>query len=213
MPGVTYGEVAQTVDVRRVNSRRTRRRHNIPSVGVFVWRLQAYSVTQTPACCVESAGPHCFTFSVLGNDAPTFVRAEPEADPTDIAGELNLPVPIRRRLLAEQRDRVYGPSRSLFIWTGVKRGRTVALEPVAPERIVAADLSGWRYLPRRGTVAVDPVRGRIAFPAQHAPKNGVWVSYRYGFSDDLGGGDDGKRGNRFDRTESNDERLYGRGGS
>jgi hypothetical protein len=189
LAGGPFDEVAHTVDVRRVNSRRTAGRHNIPSVGVFIWRLEAYPVTETPACCVESAGPHCFTFSVLGNDAPTFVHAEPEADPTEIAGELNLPVPIRRRLLAEQRDRIYGPSRSLFIWTGAKRGRAVTIEPVAPERIVAADLSGWRYLPRRGTVAVDPVLGRIAFPTQHAPKNGVWVSYRYGFSADLGGGE------------------------
>jgi hypothetical protein len=38
-------------------------------------------------------------------------------------------------------------------------------------------------------VAVDPVLGRIAFPAQHAPKNGVWVSYHYGFGADIGGGE------------------------
>ena len=57
------------------------------------------------------------------------------------------------------------------------------------DRIVAADLTGWTYLPRRGTVAVDPVLGRIAFPPQQPPKNGVWVSYRYGFSADMGGGE------------------------
>lgn len=190
--GTPFDTAAHTVDVRRINSARSLGRYNIPSVGVFVWRIRPYRVTRTPACCVESVGPHLFTFSVLGNDAPAYLRPEPEADPTHIAGEFNLPVPIRRRVLAEHRERIIGPERSLFIWIGVKRGQTIALEPVPAEKIVAADLSGWQYLPRRGTVAVDPALGRIAFPAQHAPRNGVWVSYHYGFSADIGGGEYGR---------------------
>jgi hypothetical protein len=55
--------------------------------------------------------------------------------------------------------------------------------------IVPADLSGWRYTPKRGQVAIDPVLGRIAFPARQAPEDGVWVSYHYGFSDETGGGE------------------------
>ncbi|HWO01557.1 MAG TPA: hypothetical protein VNS63_20025, partial [Blastocatellia bacterium] len=52
-------------------------------------------------------------------------------------------------------------------------------------------------------VAVDPVLGRIVFPAGHGPKDGVWVSYRYGFSADIGGGE-------YDRPLSQPEnaRLY-----
>ena len=176
-----------------VASTRARRvgRHNIPSVGVFVWRLRSYPVTQTPAVCVEKAGPHCFTFSVLGNDAPALSRSpSPKPIRRTSPSELNLPVPIRRGVLAEHRDRlVRRRTQSLFIWTGVKRGKTVSLEPVPADHIVAADLTGWTYLPRRGTVAVDPVLGRIAFPPQQPPKNGVWVSYRYGFSADMGGGE------------------------
>ena len=116
------------------------------------------------------------------------MQPEPETDPTHIADEFNLPVPIRRRALAEHRARLYGPRNSLFIWTGAQRGQDVILEPVLSERIIAADLSGWQYLPRRGTVAVDPALGRIAFPTQQAPRAGVWVSYCYGFSADIGGG-------------------------
>ena len=44
----------------------------------------------------RSAGPHSFTFSVLGNDAPLYLKPEPETELTHIAEELNLPVPIRR---------------------------------------------------------------------------------------------------------------------
>lgn len=184
-----FDQLAHTVDVRRINSRHTVGRYNIPSIGVFVWRLKPYSVTQTPAYCVEAEGPHCFTFSVLGNDAPLFVKPEPELDPTHIADEFNLPVPIRRSALATHKDHLYGEYNSFYIWKGVKRGNAVVLEAVPSSKIIAADLSGWQYLPRRGTVAVDPVLGRIAFPPQQAPKNGVWVSYRYGFSADMGGGE------------------------
>jgi hypothetical protein len=187
--GSPFDEPAHTVDVRRINSPRSVGRYNIPSVGVFVWRLKSYPVTQTSACCVEAEGPHCFTFSVLGNDAPLYLKPEPETDPTHIADAFNLPVPIRRIALAEHKDRLYGQSKSFFIWTGIQRGQSVVLEPVPPERIVAADLSGWQYLPRRGTVAVDPMLGRIAFPTHQTPRNGVWVSYRYGFSADIGGGE------------------------
>ena len=90
---------------------------------------------------------------------------------------------------------MYGAKKSFFIWKGVKqRGKDIVLEPLK-EKIVAADLTDWTYLPRKGTVAVDPVLGRIAFPAKQAPKNGVRVSYHYGFSADIGGGE-------YDRTVS-----------
>ncbi|MEO0998513.1 MAG: hypothetical protein AAFX58_13435, partial [Pseudomonadota bacterium] len=186
-----FDELAHTVNVRRIDSRHTQGRHNLPSVGVFVWRLESYSVTGTPAYCLESAGPHCFTFSVLGNDSPLYMNPVAEPDPTDIADEFNLPVPIRRRLFDEHKTRLYGDGKSLQIWVGKKQGDggDVVPQPVPPEQIVPADLGNWRYLPRNGTVAVDPVLGRIAFPTRQLPRYGVWVSYRYGFSADMGGGE------------------------
>lgn len=181
-----FDDLAHTVDIRRINSRHTIGWHNIPSVGLFVWRLGAYSVTQTPAYCHEQIGPHCYTFSVLGNDTPLYTRPQPEAEPTDIAGELNLPVPIRRRALEANLAAYYGPGKSLQMWLGEKRG---GRKPVPSETIVVADLSGWEYRSRRGQIAVDPVLGRIAFPTRQLPKHGVWVSYYYGFSADVGGGE------------------------
>jgi hypothetical protein len=62
------------------------------------------------------------------------------------------------------------------------------LQFVAPDRIIAADLSEWKYRPAPGKVAVDPVRGRMVFPPGHEPE-AVVVSYYYGFSADMGGGE------------------------
>ena len=188
--GSPFDTIAHTVDIRRINSNRRIGYFNIPSVGVFVWRLKSYSVTKTPAYCQQAAGDHCFTFSVLGNDSPLYIKPEPETDPTHIADEFNLPVPIRRRLFQEQKTRLYGEGKSLQIWLSGKRKKQEFLELVPPERIVAADLSHWRYLPPKGFVAVDPVLGRIAFPSTKPPgKCDVLVSYHYGFSSELGGGE------------------------
>ncbi len=193
-----FDTFAHSVDVRRINSRYTRGRHNLLNVGVFVWRLKAYSLTDTPAYRQESAGQHCFTFSTLGNDSPLYTWPQPETDPTHIAEEINVPVPIRRRWLeaevndqatAENRPQLYGNGNSLQIWIGKKRGKDIIREPIPLAQIVAADLTDWRYAPRRGKVAVDPQLGRIAFPVRYFPKHGVWVSYHYGFSMDLGGGE------------------------
>lgn len=189
-----FDATAHTVDVRRLGSTRTRGRHNIPSVGLFVWRLKAYSVSHAPAYCYESYGSSSFTFSVLGNDAPLFTRPSPEPSPDHIAGPLNVPAPIRRRALERNVEAYYGNGRSFAIWVDGWAGHSDAA-PLPPETIIAADLTGWAYHPPRGRVAVDPVLGRIAFPPRQLPRNGVWVSYHYGFSDDMGGGE-------YDRTLS-----------
>jgi hypothetical protein len=183
-----FDSITHSVDVRRIDSRRTRGRYNIPSVGVFVWRLKSYPVTATPAYCAEEAGPHCYTFSVLGQDAPLFVKPQPERDPTHIAEELNVPAPIRRFAFERRVTDYYGSDLSLFIkaegWAGAKHGA-----PVAASQLLPADLSGWAYVPPLNHVAVDPVLGRLAFPPSQMPKRGVRVSYHYGFSADMGGGE------------------------
>ena len=177
-----FDRLAHTVDARRINSQRTPGRYNIPSVGVFVWRLGSYSVTQTHADCLDKA-PHCYTFSVLGNNTPLHTRPVSESTATDIAGPLNVPAPIRRRAFARDKAAYYGAGKSLQIWDG-------SLEtPVPLEEIVVADLSHWHYRPTGKKVAVDPVLGRIAFPQGRSLKKHVWVSYQYGFSADIGGGE------------------------
>src|SRR5205823_2160757 len=60
-----FDEAAHTVDVRGIASHRGVGRHDIPSVGVFVWRLKSYPVTQTPAFCFEEEASNCYLFSVL----------------------------------------------------------------------------------------------------------------------------------------------------
>ncbi|HSS50921.1 MAG TPA: hypothetical protein VLX28_18425 [Thermoanaerobaculia bacterium] len=187
-----FDEIAHNEDVRRVASTRTPGRPNLPGVGLFVWRLRSYSVTQSPAFLVEEVALNDFTFSVLGNDTQLYVRPQPEAEPSQIASELDLPVPIRRRAFERHKEAFYGEGRSLAIWTGeaaAPGSPEVVLRLVPAGDIVAADLTDWKYQPLKGQVAVDPELGRIAFPPRQVPPLGVWVSYQYGFSADIGGGE------------------------
>ena len=194
--GGPFEELAHSLDVRRILSRYKDGRHNIPSVGLFVWRLKTYSVTQTPAYCLEDVSPRCYTFSVLSNDAPLYTKATPENAPTEIAGELNLPVPIRRRAFEKRVGKkksyanpdYYGADKSLAIWAPGWNGNSAKV-PVPATCIVPADLSGWKYRPPKEHIAVDPELGRMVFHPRDLPKKGVWVRYHYGFSDDMGGGE------------------------
>jgi hypothetical protein len=212
-----FDRMGHTVDVRRVNSNQTAGRYNIPSIGLFVCRLKSCPVTLSRAHCVEDIGPECFTFSVLGNDAPLFSEPWRETDPTGIAQETNLPLAIRRQAFESPRtgdatggkrasETYYGDGKSLAIWVRKRkrdRGESSERELVPASRIVPADLSGWRYRPRHDQVALDPVLGRIVFPSGKIPKDGVWVSYHYGFSANMGGGE-------YDRAISQPEvfKLY-----
>ena len=186
--GGPFESIAHSVDLRRIDSYRATGLFNIPSVGLYVWRLLSLPLTDTPACCVEEVGPHCFTFSVLGQDAPLFVAPQPETDPSHIAEELNLPAAIRRHAFDASPGAFYGDGSSLSIraegWAGAPGGAIVPLAQILP-----ADLSGWAYVPRANQVAVDPVLGRIAFPPSQLPRKGVRVSYRYGQPARMGGGE------------------------
>lgn len=193
--GTAFDRISHTVDVRRPGSRRTPGYHNIPSVGLHIWRLGSWPITKAPAYCLESVGAHCFTFSILGNDAPLFTA------PREVAGEelgsgpprirpgpLDVPDPLRRRGVDRNLDDYYGPSGSFVLWADGWAGNT-AEDPVPAEALIIADLSGWQYRPPRGRVAVDPVLGRLAFPPRQLPRKGVRVGYQYGFSDAMGGGE------------------------
>ncbi|MFG1793097.1 hypothetical protein [Nocardia sp. NPDC049149] len=181
--GGPFDTLAHTVDVRRINSTRGQGFYNIPEVGLFVWRLRAYPITDAPAACIEEVGPSCFTFSVLGNDAPLFTKPDSKT-----GGELGLPIPIRRHMLARRFREYYGAGRSFRVEVGERSRGRVRRKTVPVEDFIVADLTDWAYRTPRGKVAIDPELGRLAFPPGQPP-HGVWVRYHYGFSSDIGGGE------------------------
>ncbi|MEA2829639.1 MAG: hypothetical protein QOF22_387 [Bradyrhizobium sp.] len=199
--GSPFDRAAHSVDLRGVISHREPGRYNIPSAGVFVWRLKSYSVTQTRAARLQGEGPHMFMFSVLGNDTQLYTNPQPHATAPHITDDTNVPAPIRRRAFEEPtlrpvqhgkqlRDtlasaRYYGVGKSVELYVGSSLDDA---KLIPRERIVPADLTDWHYRAEGDEVAVDPVLGRIVFPVGHAPRR-VWATYYYGFSADIGGGE------------------------
>jgi hypothetical protein len=192
-----FTKSTHTIDVRRISSHRTTGSFNIGNVALFVWRLKQYSVTETPAYCIEEEGPECYTFNALGHDTALYNLPQPEEAPTHIADQLNLPTPIRRRPFADQKIQrshkkprpasadYYDRTLSICL-----TDRTGKLNEIPREFVIAANLTDWqRFRPERGFVAVDPERGRIVFPSNQKPRHGVVVSYHYAFSTDIGGGE------------------------
>jgi hypothetical protein len=208
-----FDRIAHTVDVRHIASRRGK--HNIPNIGLFLWRLQSYPLRSETAPAVSAravANPPDgrFTFSPLGLDAPLFNFPQPETEITHLAEEINVPGALRRRPLYDELEArrqalaegrapgdlwFFSPPPVLEVFIN---GQT---SPVQTEEILVCDLSAWHIpdatktytlpdltkvsLPIR--VAVDPVLGRMTFPTAPAV-NQVQVNYSYGFSGDMGGG-------------------------
>ncbi len=215
-----FGSAPHVADVRHVDNRRGR--HNIPHVGIFLWRLQSYAVTRSSARPAPGAAPALagrYTFHPLGLEAPLYNLSRTETEISFLAGESNVPGPLRRRPVAGALEalRLAGaddPAGASYFGTDpvlevfVQREPGGPMRAVPPAELLVCDLSDapdagiesdWRrpqpvrdYPPEQGgprpiTAAVDPVTGRLAFPAGVSPQR-VEVSYAYGFAGDLGGG-------------------------
>lgn len=187
-------DLARSADLRSAHSRYSVGAPGPHEVGLNVWRLRSFPATDQPAACREEVGPHCFTFSALSADMPLFLRAD--------TGDL--PLRLTRHALALPRERgsrfaFADPRYAAADPSGAVRGFTIRAPGwgdttgpdgvIPPERIIPADLDGWRYQPPRGYVAVDPELGRIAFSPRQIPRRQVMVSYHHGFSATIGGGE------------------------
>jgi len=188
--GGAFDEIAHRSAAGRIASSHTRRRHAIPNVGVFVWRLQPFSLTRAPARTIDRA-TNRFTFDVLGVDQPLVTKPVAEPAPTHIADALNVPAFIRRIPFETNTADYYGPGDSICVYRPVRGSRTdrPKLAPIPESALVSTDLTDWQYRPRRGQVAIDPVLGRIAFHPRDSVNRGIWVTYHRAFAAAMGGGE------------------------
>jgi hypothetical protein len=190
-------DLAHTVDVRRIASGRGR--YNIPSVGLFLWRLQAFPATGWPAVAASPGDKRHFHFSPLGNDAPLFNRPVSEDEITHLAEPINVPDRISRRVLFRNLEDYYGDEKSILLNVA---GNNILPDPNDPlqklsDLISVCDLTDWVHEPST-KIAIDPVLGRVVFPADlDAPP---LVNFFYGFSEKMGGGE-------YDRATSFDAQL------
>lgn len=189
--GTAFEPTTRTGDVRHIDVRRGR--HNLPSIGVYLWRLSAYRI--------EGAEPRPvgggWTFDPAGRDIPLFHRGRTEtADPGHLAQEPDVPAILGRRdLLDDLRANVPGyvtgndPALRVSLAADDPQGR-----PLTRSEMVSADLTAWRRPPADSpvSVAIDPVLGRLTVREGLVPSR-ILVDYAYGGPGDLGAGPHDRR--------------------
>lgn len=163
--GTAFDEFAYTADFRR--GRQSTGWHNIPHLGVFVWWLTAYPVSnatpvERPAC------PGQFTFDPTGRDMKLFApsaRARVDFADTWVApNEWELPVAVRRTLWRLLPDALYPNAFSI----GLGSGQAAVVQPA-------------------GLFHIDPETGHFRFLGARPP-GAVAVSCAFGFSAPIGAG-------------------------
>lgn len=177
--GTAFDSLAHTVETRSIE--RGGGRYNIPNIGVFLWRLAPYRLKGSPAVRVDARR---FRFSPLGDDTPLFTRHQSEDRITHLAEPINVPQPISRRVLSAHLADHYGQDLSILVEVD---GAALARSEVKVCDLSDVGAGAWGHMPT-DKVAIDPVLGRIAFPADVAAGARVLVTYHYGFSADIGGG-------------------------
>lgn len=196
--GSAFDAIPRTIDVRRIASGRGR--HNIPNVGLFLWPLDAHSLSGSPAARVDERR---WRFSPLNHDQPLVTRPQTEEDISHLASPLNVPRPIGRRALYEDQKKAVAndPDRPVEYYSENMLRKSLRLYagdaeplPAIPfVDILVCDLSDdgatWAHLPPAGKFAIDPVLGRIALPPGLPADTRVRVDYHYAFGAELGGGE------------------------
>lgn len=186
-----FDKTARTADVRNIE--RKRGRYNIPDIGIWLWRLASHQLLQSPAFRVDDRR---YRFNALGKDVPLYNRSESEEEITHLAGPENVPIPISRRRMAGDPAAFYGINKSVLIYLDgapLVLTNNISICNLSDLLDPGGNVIGWANMPSQ-KIAIDPVLGRIAFPALEPPPGKVQVDYYYGFSAEMGGGSYGRTG-------------------
>ena len=198
--GGAFNAVAHTAEMRKPEGGSGR--YNIPNVGIFLWRLQPFSLSHVPLT-PDPGDPtgRRFRLNPLGADQPLFRRPVTEMEISHIAEPINVPDPLDLRLMAiavaaSALDPTvpddYGDGESLLL-ARPGLGVAAAPEPIATADICVCDLrdvaTGWAHqdtIPA-GKIAVDPRLGRVVLGSNVAGT--ILATFHSGFSRPIGGGE------------------------
>ncbi len=188
--GSAFNRLNHTVEMRHVSTQGGR--YNVPNIGLFLWRLDAWSLSRSPAVRVDNRR---YLFSPLGNNTQLVNYPMTERNISHIAEPINVPEPLSRRVLDANPEHYYGNAVGPASGNDVRKSLFLEVNGVDTSlaNIDICNLSddgggNWAYQPNN-RIAIDPVLGRIAFPNPQPANRLVLVSYHYGFSAAMGGGE------------------------
>lgn len=149
------GEAARLVDVRRIALGRGQ--HNLPNIGLFLWRSQIWRLADVDAAPVPGTGGRGWWFRPTGESATLYAPLETEDDPATVATEASVPIPLSRRRLWAQAQAGGGMSNWPFKIT--LRAADGTTDQIPPDRIDICHLDPVPTAPEGDRVRVDPQAG------------------------------------------------------
>jgi hypothetical protein len=177
-------------------------RFNIQNVGLFVWRIVADEMSRSRLVDADGGGLR-YRFDQLGTDRQIYGRPRTETEITDIAEPLDVPMPLTVGWASHHRSDYYGNGQTLLLETETPGG--IQAVDIADVRI--CDLSDdpnnpglWFHQPQPGSpvIAIDPLRGRVAFGDPPSLGENRFGSFHHGLAALAGGGG-------YDRSATIDE--------
>jgi hypothetical protein len=155
--------------------------HNIPRLGVFLWRLKSFGVPATTPVAVTGC-PDWFTFDPTGRDIPLFARASrtSEAYGSNWVSpvEAQLPTPISQPLL-DTNERLAPDDTTVRLYPDSLSVLSTPT-PAVDDDVIPSDHLKLRSARGRFEYAISPPLG--------SPPAGIWVEFHYGFSSEIGAG-------------------------
>lgn len=214
--GGPFNAVAHTVEMRRPEAGSGR--YNIPNIGIFLWRLQPYSLSNLPLTADASDPTRKFRFNPLGADQPLFRLPITEKKISHIAEPANVPDPIDLRLMARALKASaadpgvaddYGPDESVVLLRpNPLPGKPPVPIPTGDIRVcdLRDALGGWAHEATldANKIAIDPRLGRVLFGS--SVSGPVLATFHSGFSRPIGGGE-------YERSPSDVKKGVQRGAS
>ena len=188
-----FDTIAHTVDVRRISTGAAR--HNIPNIGITLWRVREFPLSRSPAVADPTIGGGLrFRFNPLGTDMALYNKPETETEISHLAEPRNVPMPLARRWLKAHLDDYYGQDKSLWLELDGNPPKVIPRNDIricdlSDIRDGGGNVIAWAHQPAAGSglVSIDPVLGRIAFA--DPPASAPLVSFHYGFTTAIGGGE------------------------
>jgi hypothetical protein len=201
--GGPFNAFAHTAEMRRPEAGSGR--YNIPNVGIFLWRLQPFPLSNVPLKPDPGdVTERKFRFNPLGADQPLFRLPITEKQITHIAEPTNVPDPINLRLMvravkAAATDPTvaddYGLDESIVL-SRPNANPTKPPVPIDLADICVCDLrdvaAGWAHegmasSVNKDKIAIDPRLGRVLLGANISGT--ILGTFHSGFSRAIGGGE------------------------
>ncbi len=193
--GGPWDSTTHTVDVRRINE--WDGWYNLPNIGFFLWRLEAFRLTLVTPRAIGGTSWR-LTFSPLGQDIPLFSAGRREPGESRMASELTVALPIRAAAFFEDLATVPvapppPPSTAYYGDPATTQASLMVFADgvaLSADEVECTNLENWTTFaqPADTVVRLDATRGRLAIPTGRAGSV-ITVSYFYGFSMATGGGE------------------------